>query len=495
MATLAGIGSGLDLESIISTFVQAEKGPKVERLNEKELELTAQLSGVGTLKSALSNFQKALSKLSDPDSFYKSSSSFRYQGSTSDSSNKLGVTTEGVVSGGTFNVEINALAQGSRLANNLGAGTDITADKPGAGFLKFAAGTDEFVVEVGAGDTIEDILKKVNEAGDNFGVKANIINSDAGPVLVYNSEKTGSANTLSVSEVGALDGTGTGTGNLTAFEASLDPAARPADPVAAAAAGYATDASILVDGQTITSETNTFANAISGITLNAKELTDGSAITLTVGVDTENVKTLINQFVDGYNKLQDTMSSLSNPKTGVMAFDSSIRQLESTMRSIVGNPVNSLVAGATDTNGDGIKDPTMSMLYDMGITMNSDGRLEISSFGKNGQPSGQERLESAIKNNLSDLGKLFAGSDGVATQLDQLSDLYLASDGVVKKREQALNDSLQGITDDREKLNRYIEDFEKTLRNKYTALDATVAKYNATSAYLESVLNPPKKDK
>ncbi|MCE2595597.1 flagellar filament capping protein FliD [Motilimonas cestriensis] len=495
MATIAGIGSGLDLESIINTFVQAEKSPKVQRLNQKELDLTAQLSGVGTLKSALSNFQKTLSKISDPESFYQNSASFRYQGSSSDSSSQLGVKTDGVVSGGTFNVEVNALAQGSRLASNLGVGTNVKTDTLGAGFLKFSAGSEEFVVEVEAGDTIENILNKVNDADSNFGVKANIINSDAGPVLVYNSELTGSGNTLNVSEVGALDGTGVGSGNLASLAASLDPALEPADPAAAAAAGYATSAKISVDGQTITSNTNTFENAISGITLNTTELTNGSAISLTVGTDTEAIKEVINEFIAGYNKLQDTMSALSEPKKGVMAFDSSLRQLESTMRSVVGGSVKSLVEAATDTNGDGIKDPTMSMLYDMGITMNESGRLEISSIGLGGQPSGQQRLDDAIKNNLSNLGKVFAGGDGVATKLSSLTGSYLASDGVVKKREQALNDSLKDISDDRIQLDRYIEDYESTLRKKYTALDATVAKYNATGAYLESVLNPPKKDK
>ncbi len=459
MATLAGIGSGLDLESIISTFVKAEKSTRETSINERELDATAELSGVGTLKAALSKFQDTLAKLSDPDTFYQNKSTYGYKGATQDSSSILSATTDGVVTGGTFEIEVLQLAQGSRLDSTAGAFGSST-DTVGSGKLTFAAGSSSFQVDVLATDTLEDIQKKINDAGDNFGVKANIINSDAGPILTYTSTVTGSLNQLSVTN----DNTSLDNISTSMTQAKI-----------------AKDAQLKIDGQTVSSQTNQFSDAIAGITLDVKNLTEtGEKMTLTVGVDTEQVESLIKDFISGYNALQSTLTSLSDPTSGPLAFDSSIRSYEMQLRSVTGSPV-------TGTSG------ALSMLYDAGITMNANGELEVSSIMKNGQKSGSQRLEDAIKNNLSDLGALFAGSDGVAKQLSTLTESYLENGGVVQEREAALKDSLTRVQEDREKLGRYIESYEATLRQKYTALDVTIAQYNATSSYIESVLKPIEK--
>lgn len=456
---IAGVGSGLDLESIISTFVKAERTTRESSINNRELDYTAELSGVGTMKAALSKFQNVLSQLSDPDTFYQNKSSYSYKGVTGDESNILSASTAGVVTGGTFEIEVSQLAQGSRLDSAAGAFTSAT-DTVGAGKLTFGAGSNTFEVDVAATDTLEDIQEKINNASGNFGVKANIINSDSGPVLTYTSEVTGSANTLTVSSDNA---------SLDAISTNMS------------TAKSAQDAIISIDGQSVSSSTNKFSNAINGIQLDVNSLTEaGEPLTLSVGVDTDGVKDLINQFVDGYNELSSTLSSLSNPVNGALAFDSSVRNYENQLRSIVGSNVSG-------TSG------AISMLYDMGITMNADGELEISSISKNGQPSGEDRLNAAINNNLDDLGKIFAGTDGIAKQLNDFTDTYLASDGVVTEREASLRESLKKVETDRESLDRYMENYEATLREKYTALDVTIAQYNATSSYIASVLKPVEK--
>ncbi|TMP76795.1 flagellar cap protein FliD N-terminal domain-containing protein, partial [Pseudoalteromonas sp. S983] len=67
----AGIGSGLDLESIISATVSAERNPKLQRLLEKEDSLKVELSSIGEVKSALSKLQDTFEKLADMDNFGK----------------------------------------------------------------------------------------------------------------------------------------------------------------------------------------------------------------------------------------------------------------------------------------------------------------------------------------------------------------------------------------------------------------------------------------
>lgn len=49
--TSAGIGSGLDLEGIITAYINAEAIPSEIRLQEKEDRLKTEISGVGAFKS------------------------------------------------------------------------------------------------------------------------------------------------------------------------------------------------------------------------------------------------------------------------------------------------------------------------------------------------------------------------------------------------------------------------------------------------------------
>ena len=61
----------------------------------------------------------------------------------------------------------------------------------------------------------------------------------------------------------------------------------------------------------------------------------------------------------------------------------------------------------------------LNNLYSLGITMTSNGRLEISS-SKVGSTSGRERMDSALKDNFDGIAKLFGNSDGFNTTLNGL---------------------------------------------------------------------------
>ncbi len=71
LITSAGVGSGLDLESIISASVSAENTPKMAAFTEKEEALQVELSSLGEVKSAMSKLQDTIEKLADEDNFNK----------------------------------------------------------------------------------------------------------------------------------------------------------------------------------------------------------------------------------------------------------------------------------------------------------------------------------------------------------------------------------------------------------------------------------------
>jgi flagellar hook-associated protein 2 len=448
--TSAGIGSGLDLEGIIEAYIAAEAVPTEVRLQNKEDRLTTELSGVGQYKSALSNFESILKKLSDTDDFNKQIVDV--------SSDDIAVTTNGFASNGSFDVEVQQLAKGSRVQSEAGAFTS-SADTVGSGTLTFSAGigADEvtFNVAIDASDDLSAIRDKINEQSENFGVTANVINVDGESYLSYSSEKTGDTNGLTI----------------TTSDTSL-----AAISTAATTKQAAQSATITVDGASVSSDTNEFKNIIEDVTIVAASENIGSPTTITLSQDDENGQDLVNKFVAGYNALIDTMDNLSNPETGELAFDPAIRTMKSQLVNIVTGSVNGLSG-------------SINSLDDVGITLDKFGHLEVSSFGYGSLASGSEKLSNALDNNLNEIGELFASTDGVSVQLNSLLDSYIGSEGSITERKSSLSVEISGIKDEYSNLEDKLRNYEDTLRRKFTFLDQTVSQFNATSTWLTSTLS------
>lgn len=442
--TAAGIGSGLDLESIIKVFVESEAVPMEIRLQNKQDRLSTELSGVGQFKSALSNFESVLKKLNEVDDFNKQN--------TEVSSDAISVATNGLASNGSFEVEVMQLAKGSRLeSTTFSAPTDTV----GSGTLTFGAGADSFDVIIDPADSLSAIRDKVNEEAANFGVVANVITTDAGSFLSFTSEKTGAANSLSI----------------TTSDASLD-----AISTNATLAVAAQDAIIQLDGNTVTKESNEFKNVVEDVTITVNKTNVGNPATFTLSQDDENGKKLVEEFVASYNALVGTLDYLGNAETGLLAFDANIRSVKQQMTSIV-----------TDTVG-GVSG-SLESLNDIGVSLNRNGLLEISPTSIGTLPSGVERLDDTLSTKLNEVGEVFASTDGVATKLLTLFDSYNGTDGTLSQRKTALSKELSGIQDEYTALETRLRDYEDTLRSRFSFLDATVSRYNATSQWLTANLS------
>src|SRR5258708_31223948 len=61
-----GIGSGLDINSIVSSLTTAKDAPETNALNRSKTSLTAEVAAFGTFNSALATFQATLATLQDP---------------------------------------------------------------------------------------------------------------------------------------------------------------------------------------------------------------------------------------------------------------------------------------------------------------------------------------------------------------------------------------------------------------------------------------------
>jgi len=109
MAGITGIGSGMDIKSMVGAIVSAEQAPKAGQLKKLEAKTTTQLTSLGQLKSAISNFQSALSALNSPSSFLARTVS------SSDAKVVTATASQSAVAG-SYKIEVEKLASGSKVA-------------------------------------------------------------------------------------------------------------------------------------------------------------------------------------------------------------------------------------------------------------------------------------------------------------------------------------------------------------------------------------------
>ncbi len=441
LISIGGLGSGLDVTSIIDALVTAERTPKQNSLDRFEADVSVTLTGLGGLRSSLDELRGAALDLSLASSFEKRSVNI------SDSS-FFSATASSSASAGSYDIEVKQLAAGSEDQSQIFTGGSSTTF--GAGTLTFTVGVETFDVDVLATDTLEEIRNNINEATGNDFVSVNLLNNvtdgvDTGSVLIFNSSTTGLGNDLDV--------TFTGDASLADLSTGLTQNSA------------ASDATIEIDGFEASSSTNTFTDIIEGVTLDAAKInTVGATETLTVSLDTANTKSLITSFVDTYNgfvELTKQLGSADENAPGLLLGDYTLRQVSSQVRNLFSSTISSASG-------------SFNSLTSLGITSTQEGLLEID----------DEQLTSAIESDFEKFDDLFAGDQGFATRLRDLVEDYTSSTGIIATRETSLNEQLSQIADDRISLDLRIEKLQFRLTNQFAAMDAIVAQFNSTQSYI-----------
>ncbi len=386
----SGIGSGLDIESLVTQLVAAESQPTELRLARQESRLQAELSAYGTIKGAVAGLQSAVSQV-------RTAASFEQKTVTLTDETALTVTSTSAAQLGSYALEASQLAEAHSLASN--AYTAIS-DVVGTGTLTLKFGTTDYVpgtdtynsftqnpdsstvtvVIDSSNNTLQGIRDAINES--NAGVSAVIVNDGTGFRLLLNSATTGIENSLEVSITGDGDGNDTDNTGLSAL-AFNSSATNMAQTVAAK------DALMTVNGLAITSSSNEVANVIDGVSINLQKITT-QPVTMNVARDVASVKTAIEGFVNGYRAFNAVSNQLSafdeNSKTGnILLGDATLRSATSRMRQIINSSVENYSSA-------------FSTLSEVGITTDANGSLNIDNV----------KLDAALKDNFDAIAGLFA---------------------------------------------------------------------------------------
>lgn len=449
----AGIGSGLDINGLVSQLMISESKP-LELLKAQEKQFDTKLSAYGSLKSAISTFQTAMKDLTG-------SKGLSAQTVTSSNAGVLSSTANGTAAAGVFTIEVTQLAQQHKLTS---AGVADATVSLGSGSLNIKVGDDDEVVVTPTDYSLQGIRDAINES--DAGVTATIVNDGTanGNHLVITSKDSGAANTVKITATDA---------SLSQFD--YDPASpvlydADTPPAGMSQLQAAQDAGLKVDGIPITKPSNTITDAIQGVSLNLIQISGTTPVTITVGQDTGTVKTSIDNFVKAFNDLKQTIGKLTayDPTTkigGPLVGDAGARSVLNQIRGVLTESITG--AGS------------LGLLSDIGVSFQKDGTLALDN----------SKLQKAIDENFEDVAKLFTSTEGFATQLNSLAGDMLATDGLIASRTDGLNNSIQNIKKREDSMQARLDSIEERYRAQFIALDQALSSMQSTSAYLTQQLS------
>ena len=470
-----GVGSGLDINSIVTQLVEVEKQP-LKTLQTKAAKLETQLSAFATVKSQLASLGDAASDLLSTDTWgaktFSSSDTTAVTGTASTSSIassfSMSVTqlassqsartaamtsTDTVGAAGTLSISIGAWSSGAFTAS-LDADEDGTVDDP-------------ISVSISSTDTLSDVASKINSA--DAGVTAVVVTSGTQQRLLVRSSDTGEDYGFEIkayddSSTEITDGT-TGVGKFSYIATTSGTSG-----LTQTQAGQ--DASISVEGITITSSSNTVSDAVPGVTLKLLSTTS-SDVQVTVGNDTDTIKTKLTAFQDAYNTLVSNLKTLTKydattKKAGDLQGDGTAVTLLAVLNSMV---------SATGPSASS----TFSYLSDVGIQVQSSGLLSTSS----------STLTTAF-DSLDDLKTFFynyggtTATNGLARRFRDFEWDANGVEGTISLKNTALSAAITRNESSQDKFNVRIAEIQKRLYKQYGGLDSRIGGLNGLSSFVSA---------
>lgn len=500
---VTGMNSGLDTESIISALVEA-KSDKKNQLVKAQTKLQWKQDAWKDLnKKVYSFYSKTLDNMRLQSDYSKKTTK------VSNEKAATVITGQNAVNG-VQTLEVTELAKtgyltGAQLKTASGADPatgatklsdlkDLSSALTGNGNkLTVEIGNEKKEIELTGDMTIDDLVSKIRETGLNA-------NFDAKNQRFFvSSKETGAANnfTFTASDVQGnppsskiLQGLGFTGGDSNKIDG--------------------TDAEILLNGATFTSNNNTFE--INGLTINAIAKTT-EAITLTTSDDTEGIYDMVKNFFKEYNTLINEMDSLYNadaakgyePLTDTEKEAMSEKEIEKWEEKIKGailrrDSTLSTVSAA------------MKQVMLKGVTMSDGSQMYLSEFGINtlgyfsapeneksayhidGDPdntntsNNPDKLKSAIANDPEKVTEFFSSlTKNLYEKLSELmkstdySSSFTVYDDKLMKKEY---DDYKTKISNQEKL---VTSYEDRYYKKFSAMETALAKIQSKESALSGL--------
>lgn len=226
-------------------------------------------------------------------------------------------------------------------------------------------------------------------------------------------------------------------------------------------------------GATLRSHSNTITEVSSGLAgLSVTALKEGGSSTVTVGTDTETIKSAITGFMDQYNKVQSLIEAKTSIETGsdgsvtaaVLARETEVDEVARQLRGLVFNPISGLSG-------------SLNHLEELGFDTGSDDNAVTLKDA--------DALTSAIENNPSGLLGLFTDADyGLAVKLDEYLERVVGDEGSLVTKQDNLSKQASDIDVQVADLERIVQANRQRLIDSFVAMEQAQAQTNQQLQFL-----------
>ncbi|EMC8463192.1 flagellar filament capping protein FliD [Vibrio alginolyticus] len=183
-----GMSGGMDINSMVSKIVDAERVPKQQRIDNERTTINASISAYGRLRESLDTMKNLMANFRQEKAF-----AVRTVETTNDNIVSATATTDAIA--GKYAIDVLQLAQSHKVASDV-----LPEDaKFGPGKLQISLGDERFNIDVRSRSKLIDVVRGINGAKDNPGVRASLINDVEGPRLILASNLSGKDHQIRVS--------------------------------------------------------------------------------------------------------------------------------------------------------------------------------------------------------------------------------------------------------------------------------------------------------
>lgn len=352
LSSLNANGAGIDTDTLITNLTAAQKSSTETPITTKQAANTAQISSAGSIASDLSTFSTSLNTLI-------SGGTLQTQPVSSDTTVMSTEAVAGVPVGAlNQSVTVNAIAQAQAVKSASYASTQ--AFDTGTLTLTVGTGTPISITLDSSNNTLSGIAQSINSKG--AGVTASVITGSDGTATLVLKGATGANQSFTLASADDSTATqpdgaislsnlaygGTATGGLTQTQA-------------------AQDASITVDGVTVTRSSNTFSDVIPGVSMT---LVKTGTVNLSSTRPNDAITEAVNDFVSAYNQLLTeintaTAAATGSADAGPLRGNAAMRTLKTQLSQLTTQPLNA--TGSIRT------------LAELGVKTGQDGSLSVDS--------------------------------------------------------------------------------------------------------------------
>lgn len=289
---ISGLGSGLDIDSLVSQMMQAKRIP-IDRMKQKMTYLEWQRDAYREMNTDMSAFMKEAQKLTLETNLLAKKASM----SVSDT-DKVQVTPSSSAFTGNFTLKVTQMAKSATITSSAGLGVSANPSQA----LAAADATLEVTGELGTqnvsitnGDNVKQIVSKINEKTSLTGVKA--VYDQISDKLTLVSTQTGAASKIQVVDKSAT--------NILSDKLKIAPAATPNDT----GVFQGQDAIVDLNGTgDVAVRTNSFTMNNINFTLLADPAGTPYTINGTINTDVDKVVSTIKGVFDKYNEIIDKVN-------------------------------------------------------------------------------------------------------------------------------------------------------------------------------------------